>query len=548
MSTELQTAGTDDFLVSAEARLQELGYKQVKGALFTAVFDKSQELFRALDAFSNFGVAFTILSEPMSVLPLIYLGLGAGGPQGMLITWPVISAMSCFVAASMSEIVSSYPTSGGLYYWSASLSGPKWAPYVSYMTGYFNFLGLTGLCSGTVSLVLSQILFVKLSQDNPPFEAGGMISRVITVVAGAASLLISGYIASFGSKAVNILGKLCFWSNAVGLFVIVISLFITSPTKIPPSQMFTSWSNLTGLPDAWAATISVLLACLTYTGYDSAAHLAEETKNPATQGPKSIMYAMIGTFISGYFALFFILSTIDPSQFIDIYGAGSFGLMIIFLDTVGLNAAVFFNVVLMIIAITNMFGLIVTHSRMAFAFSRDGALPGSNWLHHLNVNQVPIRATIVIVVLDAVILLPSLYSNTMYAAINSFGVIGIYLAYLLPILLRVVRDDKFPRGPFHLGNFGVTVGIVAVLFLTFSSIALVLPTVYTDPNDYVLDDNVTLDNAAYVTAYLQNFNWAPVVVCGVYLVSNAFWVFSARKWFKGPPMDVRTSWEKIQSE
>ncbi|KAJ3107097.1 hypothetical protein HK100_003641, partial [Physocladia obscura] len=127
---------------SDESRLKELGYRQ--------------ELFRALNAFANFGIAFTILSEPMSVLPLIYLGLGAGGPQGMLITWssdqcfrPIISVLSAFVAASMSEIVSSYPTSGGLYYWSASLSGPMWAPYISYMTGYFNFLGLSGLCSGT---------------------------------------------------------------------------------------------------------------------------------------------------------------------------------------------------------------------------------------------------------------------------------------------------------------------------------------------------------------------------------------------------------------
>ncbi|KAJ3073659.1 hypothetical protein HDU98_001001 [Podochytrium sp. JEL0797] len=534
MSLRFSTVAAED-----EARLKQLGY--------------TQELFRALNAFANFGITFTILSEPMSVLPLIYLGLGAGGPRGMLITWPVISFFSAFAAASIGEIVSSYPTSGGLYYWSASLAGPKWAPYASYMTGYFNWIGLAGITSGT-AYAFGQF-FVNCF--NPALDPTSWSAKCIILFAGVFSLVIAGWLCSFGVKIIAIMGKICFWLNLLGLSTIVLSVFITSPTKIPPSEMFNSWSNLTGFPDAWAATISVLLACLTYTGYDSAAHLAEETSNPAVQGPRSIAYAMSSTFVSGYFALFFILSTIDPSRFSTLNGETSYALMDIFVSTVGLNAGILFNVVLMLIAITNEFTMMLTHARMTFAFSRDGALPGSQWLHTLGwgkwgssdkagigSNQVPLRATLAIVVIDCLILVPSLYSSTLYAAINSFGVIGTYLAYMIPIFLRVVRHDKFPRGPFNLGAFGVPVGIVAVLFLAFSSVALVLPTVYTDPTQYLMSDNVTLDRDAYVIAYLQNFNWAPVVVIGVFIISNAFWFLHAKRWFKGPPLDKETKWKR----
>ncbi|KAJ3024556.1 UNVERIFIED_CONTAM: hypothetical protein HDU68_008019 [Siphonaria sp. JEL0065] len=532
-------------VTSDEARLKQLGY--------------TQELYRALNAFANFGITFTILSEPMSVLPLIYLGLGAGGPRGMLITWPVISLFSAFSAATMAEIVSSYPTSGGLYYWSASLSGPEWAPYASYMTGYFNFLGLAGITSGT-AYAFGQF-FVNCF--DPPMDPASWPCKLVILFAGMSSLVFAAFLCSFGTKIIGVMGKISFWFNLFGLLVIVLSIFFTSPTKISPGELFNTWSNLTGYSDEWAASISVLLACLTYTGYDSAAHLAEETANPAVQGPRSIGYAILSTFLSGYVALFFILSTISPMRFETLNGESSYALMDIFVSTVGLNTGIVFNVVLMMIAITNEFTLMLTHARMTFAFSRDGALPGSKWLHQLGwshnqpnggstnddgrgSSQVPLRATLAIMALDCLILVPSLYSSTLYTAINSFGVIGTYLAYLMPIFLRVVRHDKFPVGPFNLGIWSVPVGMVAILFLSFSSIALVLPTIYTNPSDYMMADNVTLDNDAYVAAYLSNFNWAPVVVISVFVISNVFWLTSARKWFKGPPIDSETRWGQRQ--
>ena len=41
----------------------------------------------------------------------------------------------------MAEIASTYPTAGGLYYWSSKLGSPAWG----WFTGWFNLIGLIGI-------------------------------------------------------------------------------------------------------------------------------------------------------------------------------------------------------------------------------------------------------------------------------------------------------------------------------------------------------------------------------------------------------------------
>jgi len=46
-----------------------------------------------------------------------------GGPAVITIGWPVVGIMVTLVGLAMAEVCSSYPTAGGLYYWSAKLGG-----------------------------------------------------------------------------------------------------------------------------------------------------------------------------------------------------------------------------------------------------------------------------------------------------------------------------------------------------------------------------------------------------------------------------------------
>ena len=128
MSINERTEMTQD-----EQRLHEMGY--------------AQELRRRMSGFSNFAVSFTIISILSGCLTLYGYGMNVGGPVVMTWGWPFVGVMTLFVGLAMAEVCSSYPTAGGLYYWSAKLA-PKNGPAWSWFTGWFNFLGQVAVTAG----------------------------------------------------------------------------------------------------------------------------------------------------------------------------------------------------------------------------------------------------------------------------------------------------------------------------------------------------------------------------------------------------------------
>lgn len=85
---------------------------------------------------SNFAFSFSIISVLTGVTTLYNNGLRFGGPVSIVYGWFIAGSFTMLVGFSMAEICSSYPTSGGLYYWSAKLAGPEWAPFASWITGW----------------------------------------------------------------------------------------------------------------------------------------------------------------------------------------------------------------------------------------------------------------------------------------------------------------------------------------------------------------------------------------------------------------------------
>jgi amino acid transporter len=107
-----------------EQRLAEMGYKQ--------------ELDRSWSGFQNFAISFTIISILAGCFTTYGQAWNNGGPIAIAWGWPLISIPILIIGFCMSELVSAYPTAGGIYWWASKLGGAGWG----WFTGWFNLIGL----------------------------------------------------------------------------------------------------------------------------------------------------------------------------------------------------------------------------------------------------------------------------------------------------------------------------------------------------------------------------------------------------------------------
>jgi amino acid transporter len=334
---------------------------------------------------------------------------------------------------------------------------------------------------------------------------------------------------TFGVGLVALLNDISVWWHLVGVAIIFVVLFFAPPHHQSISYIFTGFVNNTGFGSSiYVFLIGLLLAQYTFTGYDASAHLTEETHNPAISGPRGIVWSIIVSLIAGWILLIAVTGAIQ--NYAAEAAATTPGAQV-FLDAAGHNLGLFLLFIIVGAQFYCGMSSVTSNSRMIYAFSRDGAMPGSEFWHRINPRTRTPTNSIIFAAVGAWILgLPYLWSPVAYAAVTSIAVIGLYIAYGIPILLRLLAGEKFQRGPWHLGRWSYLVGWIAVVWIAFIAILFILP-------------QVTPGNT------LTTFNYAIVAVAVVVVYSGGYWLLSAKNWFKGPK--VQGSAEelaKIESE
>src|SRR5436305_4133854 len=495
----------------------------------------AQELFRAMGGFSNFAISFTIISILSGCVTLFFYIPSTVGFGAASIGWPLITIFVVIVALGMAELASAFPTAGGLYYWSSKLGfagrgGPAWGWY----TGWFNLIGQVAVTAGIAygaAITLDVLLHAWIpSIPATPGSITGIdpATQWVTLLFYAIILVIVAALNIFGVRLVAFLNDVSVWWHIVGVVLIVVGVvgatiiglqFNPGAGGVAPAAQVTGSAvhglnsgstlfsvnqayNTTGFPLWYAFLISLLLAQYTYTGYDASAHMTEETVGAETRAPWGVVMSVVVSAIAGY-ALLMALVVASP----DLGAASTFVNPVLYILQSRLSY-VLGTLLFAVIFVAQFFcsmSSVTSNSRMIYAFSRDGAVPGHNLWHSLNRGRTPRNAILLSVVCAFILAVPSLWSITAYLAVTSIAVIGLYIAYALPIFLRQF-DPDFKIGPWHLGAWSKPIGWIAVVWVAFISVLFMLPT------------------ATPIT--VADFTYTPVAVLGVMLIVTIGWLSS----------------------
>jgi amino acid permease (GABA permease) len=489
-----------------EQRLRELGY--------------TQELARSLSGFSNFAVSFSIVSILSGCLTLYGYGMITGGPALITWGWPLVGVMTLCVGLAMAEICSSYPTAGGLYFWAAKLAGRS-APAWSWITGYCNFLGGVAV---TASVDYGAATFTNALLE---LRFGFAATPAHTVEIFAVILLLHGLLNSFGVRLVAILNTVSVWWHLLGVLLIVGALGVLPHHHASVGFVFGRFVNQTGFHSSfYVALLGLLLAQYTLTGYDASAHMTEETLGAARSGPRGIVNSIAISLVAGWILLLGLTFAIQDYGK-EVATATNEPPAQIFLDAIGTTGAE----LLLIIVIGAQFfcgmASVTANSRMVYAFSRDGALPGARIWHRIDPRTQTPNNAIWLGTAGAFLLgLPALWNSTAFAAVTSVSVIGLYLAYVIPVYLRLRLGDGFERGPWHLGRWSRPIGMLAVGWTALITVLFLLPT----------QSPITV----------KDFNYTSVAIAVVLGFSGIWWLVSARHWFTGPRLQAAATSEEQQ--
>lgn len=472
----------------------ESGNQSVQDACDLAALGHDQSLVRKFDIWSMSSLAFCVLGTWSTFAQDLDSGLNNGGAVSLLWGLCVVTACNMCVGLSMGELASSMPTALGQAYWVARLWQSEWGRFTSYMCAWINTFGWWTLCASQMAFMTNFLLGMK-TMFAPDWAGASEGWLEFVIYLGLVALM----------TAINVVAcrkeKILPWLNNfvgvwfAGLFVVfslafVISVGIKEPlTYQPASFAFGKWINQTGWSDGVVWFTGLVQAAYGLTAFDSVIHMIEEIPAPRQNAPKVIVLSISFGAITGWIFMLVCLFCIQ-----DVYKVAGADLPFMELveETIGVNGGAVLIALFIFNGLGQAISLFTTASRLTWGFARDGGLPFSRYLTHVDTYwKVPARALWFQGFLIALVGILYLFANTVLDAILSVSTIALTISYGIPIfaLLMVGRSSLPAAGTFRLGRLGATLNWVSVAYCCVTTVFFFFPS---DPNPAPGDMNYAI--------------------------------------------------------
>jgi amino acid transporter len=217
----------------------------------------------------------------------------------------------------------------------------------------------------------------------------------------------------------------------------------------------------------------MIVGLTTLVGFDSAANLAEEAKDPFRSVPRAIVASVDAAGVLGL--LFLIALTVAIKDVPAVSAEGS-PVAAIIRSQLGPVA----ERILLLGIVFAMFGagmvVMTAASRQAFAMARDGRFPAPGLMRRVNSRtQTPVPATILILVVG-VVLMVALPGDALIQLIVGGTILPALIYGATVVLYLSVRKRLEHReGGFSLGRFELPVATAALIWVAAALFVLVTP-------------------------------------------------------------------------
>ncbi|MBL1105001.1 amino acid permease [Streptomyces sp. 5-8] len=412
-----------------------------------------QELKRTLGPFQVFAISFAFISVAVGIFSTYDDVLQNAGPVGIWL-WVVATVGQVLVALVVAQLAGRIPLSGSSYQWASRLANPK----IGWGFGWLSFCYLA-IAVVAIDNALASQAFMPLVGMRPDEDT----ARVITLVL----LLVQAVVVVASTRLVSLIN-----TCAVGLelaLVVVVALALAIAVAVTgrgAAGNLTSRGITENAPHYFdvggGLMIAMIMGLATLVGFDSAANLAEEAKDPFRSVPRAIVGSVVA---AGVLGIVFLICLTIAIEDIPRITASESPVAAIMREQLGPPME---RVLLVAVAIA-FFGagtvVMTSCSRMVFAMSRDGRFPAHRLMRRVNPRtQTPIPATVLILVvglalmvaLPGAALLKLITASTILPAIIYGATIVLYLT------VRRRLDRK--KGAFDLGRFELPVAVCALVW------------------------------------------------------------------------------------
>ncbi|KAK8198760.1 hypothetical protein M8818_006627 [Zalaria obscura] len=446
-------------------------------------------------------------------------GLINGGTGGLI--WTYIGTFIGFFAAiaSMAEMASQAPTTGGQYHWVSEFAPRSAQRIMSYLVGWLCVLGwqVGNSAIGYICGTVIQGLVVLNYPDYEPQRWQGtlMIWAVLTF-----SILFNTFLAARLPLVEGIILVL----HIVGFFAVLIPLWVLGDRSNASDVFFTftdggGWGNI-GL----SCLVGMLSPVFSFIGPDSATHMSEELRDASSSLPRAMVWTAIVNGALGFIMLVTFCMMVGDIETILETPTG-YPFIQVFYNATGSHAGT--SVMTAILIIMLLFGCVTnfaTSSRQLWAFARDQGVPFSGFLSRVRPGyDIPLNSIIVTWVFAMLLSLINLGSSVAFNIVTSLGTGALICSYIVSIsciIIKRVRGEPLLPRRWDLGRWGLPINIFSVLFLTLVFIFSFFP-----------------ESPQGLNAV--SFNWNILIFGAVVILSGIYFVAHGRKVYVGPVAYVK---------